>query len=195
MPSDTDFDDFEDTGHVDDSNDPEGEVRALEAKLARARDRADRAKSAAEDERDLPDVVAPEIDEQVADAVVNVTAPQGNRAERRAAAKIPESAPKPQDHQKSSAARVAEAKNAVIVLTLWGEEIRIDRSAAVNSWDWQLGAIGKNPLQMVKGMLGEQQFFWFCARAESAGKAPMEAASEIMSLFAEESGVGTEGNS
>lgn len=182
MPSDNDFDAFE-SDNVDSPS--EAEIAAARRILAHA-----------ESVGSLPDVTAPEVydDSDFVDAVEKAKPKKGNRKQRRAT-KIPDSAPKPQDHQKASAARVDEAQGSEIVLTLWDEEIRIDRAAAVNSWDWQLGAIGKNPLQMVKGMLGEQQFFWFCARAESKRMSPMDAAAEIMSMFAAESGVGTAGNS
>lgn len=156
-------------------------------------------------------MVAPTVDEEDIDENDEVAAAEealriarknskkGNRKQRRAeaksAGKIPANAPKPQDHQKANAARKSEASDSTIVLTLWGEEIRVNRSALIDSWDWQLGAIGKNPLHMVKGLLGDKQFFWFCARSQAEGKVPMDAAAEIMTMFAEESGVGTTGNS
>ena len=188
MPSNNDFDDFENTPDADEPT--AAEIEAARRLLAKV--------DQPSDVEDLPDVVAPQVDADVefaSEAVAHTKAKKGNRKQRRAAGKIPDNAPKPQDHQKATAARQSEATDATIVLTLWGEEIRVDRSALIDNWDWQLGAIGKNPLHMVKGLLGDKQFFWFCARSQAEGKPPMEAASEIMTMFAEEAGMVNEGNS
>lgn len=205
MPSDDDFADYENTA-------PEADALTADEVALLAKFRAEkRDEDYSRVEADFPDVVAPVVDEKDIDENDEVAAAEealriarknstkGNRKQRRAeaksAGKIPANAPKPQDHQKANAARKAEASDSTIVLTLWGEEIRVNRSALIDSWDWQLGAIGKNPLHMVKGLLGDKQFFWFCARSQAEGKAPMDAAAEIMTMFAEESGVGTTGNS
>ncbi|WP_027500806.1 hypothetical protein [Rhodococcus sp. UNC363MFTsu5.1] len=124
-----------------------------------------------------------------------------NRAARRKknrgkgkGATIPANAPEPQDHLAKQAARVAEAPGtATIVLTLWGEEIRIEQSELLNSWDWQVGAIQKNLLMMVKGLLGDRRFLWFTTRAQADGKTPIEAASEVMELFSKATGLGSAG--
>ncbi|MDV6275307.1 hypothetical protein R3Q06_17565 [Rhodococcus erythropolis] len=205
MPSDDDFADYENTA-------PEADALTADEVALLAKFRAEkRDDDYTRVEADYPDVVAPTVDEEDIDENDEVAAAEealriarknskkGNRKQRRAeaksAGKIPANAPKPQDHQKANAARKAEASDSTIVLTLWGEEIRVNRSALIDSWDWQLGAIGKNPLHMVKGLLGDQKFFWFCARSQAEGKVPMDAAAEIMTMFAEESGVGTTGNS
>lgn len=197
MPSNDDFDDFENTPDADEPT--AAEIEAARRLLAKVE------QSSTEEPEALPDVVAPTVEDHVrategdvvfaAEAVAHTKAKKGNRKQRRAAGKIPDNAPKPLDHQKATAARQGEATDATIVLTLWGEEIRVDRSALIDNWDWQLGAIGKNPLHMVKGLLGDKQFFWFCARSQAEGKPPMEAASEIMTMFAEEAGMVNEGNS
>ncbi|MET8314810.1 hypothetical protein ABZU78_11880 [Rhodococcus erythropolis] len=205
MPSDDDFADYETTT-------PEADALTADEVALLAKFRAEkRDDDYTRVEEEYPDVVAPTVDEEDIDENDEVAAAEealriarknskkGNRKQRRAeaqsAGKIPANAPKPQDHQKANAARKSEASDSTIVLTLWGEEIRVNRSALIDSWDWQLGAIGKNPLHMVKGLLGDQKFFWFCARSQAEGKAPMDAAAEIMTMFAEESGVGTTGNS
>lgn len=205
MPSDDDFADYENTA-------PEADALTADEVALLAKFRAEkRDDDYTRVEEEYPDVVAPTVDEEDIDENDEVAAAEealriarknskkGNRKQRRAeaksAGKIPANAPKPQDHQKANAARKAEASDSTIVLTLWGEEIRVNRSALIDSWDWQLGAIGKNPLHMVKGLLGDQKFFWFCARSQAEGKVPMDAAAEIMTMFAEESGVGTTGNS
>ncbi|MFF1555626.1 hypothetical protein ACFVX3_31875 [Rhodococcus erythropolis] len=205
MPSDDDFADYENTA-------PEADALTADEVALLAKFRAEkRNDDYSSVEEDYPDVVAPLVEGEDVDENDEVAAAEealriarrrskkGNRKQRRAeaksAGKIPANAPKPQDHQKANAARKAEASDSTIVLTLWGEEIRVNRSALIDSWDWQLGAIGKNPLHMVKGLLGDQKFFWFCARSQAEGKVPMDAAAEIMTMFAEESGVGTTGNS
>lgn len=205
MPSDDDFADYENTA-------PEADALTADEVALLAKFRAEkRDDDYTRVEEEYPDVVAPVVDEEDVDENDEVAAAEealriarknskkGNRKQRRAeaksAGKIPANAPKPQDHQKANAARKSEASDSTIVLTLWGEEIRVNRSALIDSWDWQLGAIGKNPLHMVKGLLGDQKFFWFCARSQAEGKVPMDAAAEIMTMFAEESGVGTTGNS
>lgn len=205
MPSDDDFADYENTA-------PEADALTADEVALLAKFRAEkRDDDYTRVEEEYPDVVAPTVDDEDIDENDEVAAAEealriarknskkGNRKQRRAeaksAGKIPANAPKPQDHQKANAARKSEASDSTIVLTLWGEEIRVNRSALIDSWDWQLGAIGKNPLHMVKGLLGDQKFFWFCARSQAEGKVPMDAAAEIMTMFAEESGVGTTGNS
>lgn len=87
MPANTDFDDFDDFENdeydgptVGVSDDPEDEVRALEAKLAAARRRADQAQ--AEDGRNAP-----------------AASRRPNRKQRRSAGRIPPNAPKPQDRK------------------------------------------------------------------------------------------------
>ncbi len=135
-------------------------------------------------------------DKAALDAVKDAKKQKGNRKQRRSAGKIPDNAPKPQDRQKKTDARRAEAdENAVIKLTLWGDEIEIDRSTLSDQWDWQLGMIEKNTLQMVKGLLGEGKFVWFCMRSKEDGKSPREAANELMTLFSQEVGTGSAGNS
>ena len=121
-------------------------------------------------------------------------AKSGNRAQRRAAAKVPETAPKPQDRKPKKSARQAEAEGTAVLLTLWDEEVTIERNVLVNSWDWQIGAMEKNPLLMVKGLLGEQRFAWFATRARADGKMPLDAAVEIVQMFADEIGLATTGN-
>ncbi|WP_158170978.1 hypothetical protein [Rhodococcus sp. JT-3] len=136
------------------------------------------------------------VDKAALEAVQDAKKSEGNREQRRAAAKIPDHAPKPQDRQKKTDARRAEANDdAVIKLTLWGDEIEIDRSTLSEQWDWQLGMIEKNTLQMVKGLLGEGKFVWFCMRSKADGKSPREAANELMTLFSQEVGTGSAGNS
>ncbi|HEY9311475.1 hypothetical protein [Williamsia sp.] len=185
MPSHDDFADYENT--APDADEPTAaQIEAARRLLANV-----------DNDDTLPDVVAPHVDDVnfAKEAVAHTKTKKGNRKQRRAAGKVPANAPKPQDHQKVSAARRGEATGATIVLTLWGEEIQVDRAALIDNWDWQLGAIGKNPLHMVKGLLGDKQFFWSCARSQAEGKPPMEAASEIMTMFSEEAGLGDEGNS
>lgn len=119
----------------------------------------------------------------------------GNRKQRRAAARIPANAPQPQDRKPKKTATQAEAEGTDLLLTLFDEELRIDRNALMTSWDWQLGAIEKNPLQMVKGLLGQKQFVWFCMRSEAEGMEPLKAATELINLFAKASGFESTGNS
>lgn len=141
---------------------------------------------------DSPD----DVGEQARAAVDRGKKAQGNRRQRRAAGKALAKSPTPRDHQKKVDARRAEADgDATIALTLWGEQIFIDRSTLADSWDWQLGMIEKNTLQMVKGLLGEGRFVWFCLKSKADNKSPQQAANELMSLFAEVAGVGTAGNS
>lgn len=197
MPATDDFADYENT--TPDDEPTAAEIAAARRLLAKVE------QSSAEEPEALPDVVAPTVEDHVratgsdveyaSEAVAHTKAKKGNRKQRRSAGKIPDNAPKPQDHQKATAARAGEATEATVVLTLWGEEVRVDRSALIDNWDWQLGALGKNPLHMVKGLLGDQKFFWFCARSQAEGKPPMEAASEIMTMFAQEAGMVSEGNS
>lgn len=119
----------------------------------------------------------------------------GNRKQRRAAQRIPDSAPKPQDRKPRKSPAQTEAEGTDLLLTLFGEELRVKRSALVNSWDWQIGAIEKNPLQMVKGLLGQDQFIWFCMKSQSEGMQPLKAAADLMQLFAEAAGMEKSGNS
>lgn len=125
--------------------------------------------------------------------------PKPNRAQRRARKRsglaVPEHAPQPKDRRPKKTAQQTEAEELEIVLTLWDEELRIDRSVIATSWDFQEGAVNKNPLQMVKGLLGPKQFGWFCMKARSEGLRPFEAANEVMNLFAEEGGFDSLGNS
>ncbi|RAL31149.1 hypothetical protein [Rhodococcus sp. AQ5-07] len=121
-------------------------------------------------------------------------AKSGNRSQRRAAAKVPASAPKPQDRKPKKSAKQSEAKDTTVLLTLWDEEIEIDRNALVDSWDWHLGTMEQNPLLLVRGLLGVQRFAWFTARAKGEGKTPMGAALEIIQMFSEEAGFSTPGN-
>jgi len=121
----------------------------------------------------------------------------GNRTARRkkkGRAAVPANAPEPQDHLTKQAVRAAEASNgSTIVLTLWGEEIRVEQSELFDSWDWQVGAIQKNALMMVKGLLGDARFLWFATRAQADGKTPAEAAGEVMQLFSQATGIGSTG--
>ncbi|UVT24977.1 hypothetical protein NXT08_22510 [Rhodococcus pyridinivorans] len=123
-----------------------------------------------------------------------------NRGERRgkkkrSSATIPDDAPRPRDRLAKKSAQQSEAEDVEIVLTLWGEELRIDRAAMALSWDFQEGAVNKNPLQMVKGLLGNKQFGWFCIKARGEGLNPFEAANQVMDMFAAEGGFETVGNS
>lgn len=149
-----------------------------------------------EEQRRVEDEEIRRADDAALNAVLHEKKSKGNRKQRRSAGKIPDNAPKPQDRQKKTDARRAEANgDAVIKLTLWGEEIEIDRSTLSERWDWQLGMIEKNTLQMVKGLLGEGLFVWFCKRSQADGKTPYQAANELMQLFSDEVGTGSAGNS
>ncbi|WP_094980346.1 hypothetical protein [Rhodococcus pyridinivorans] len=129
--------------------------------------------------------------------VVRRTPNRGGRRgkKKRSGAAIPDDAPRPQDRLAKKSAQRAEAEDVEIVLTLWGEELRIDRAEMANSWDFQEGAVNKNPLQMVKGLLGNKQFGWFCIKARGEGLSPFEAANQVMDMFAAEGGFETLGNS
>ncbi|AZI62791.1 hypothetical protein RQN9TF_18130 [Rhodococcus qingshengii] len=208
MPANTDFDDFDDTEPEAVDVPTADEIAAARMILAQAKlvdvdgaagiaeipadPLADEAEEASRDN----DEEIRRADEAAARAVAHERKPKGNRKQRRSAGKIPDNAPKPQDRQKKTDARRAEANgDAVIKLTLWGEEIEIDRSTLSERWDWQLGMIEKNTLQMVKGLLGEGLFVWFCKRSQGDGKTPYQAANELMQLFSDEVGTGGAGNS
>ncbi len=122
---------------------------------------------------------------------------QPNRAERRKKgrkrAPVPEGAPEPQDHLSKADARQAEATGNTFVLTLWDETIEIEQSTLFDSWDFQLGTVQNNPLMMVKGLLGDKRFAWFAARARADGKTPVQAASEVMQMFARATGFESSG--
>lgn len=180
MPSDDDFDSFDD----DTTDEPTAEdIEAARRLIAHV---------------DAPAAVGAAVDHLL--TIADSSHP--NRAERRKkhrgkgkAKEIPANAPEPRDHPAKRDARVAEAASggSTIVLTLWGEEIRIEQSDLFDSWDWQIGAIQKSPLMMVKGLLGDARFGWFAARAQAEGKAPAQAALEVMNLFTDAVGIGTPG--
>ena len=122
---------------------------------------------------------------------------QPNRAERRKKgrkrAPVPEGAPEPQDHLPKRDPRAAEAANgSTYVLTLWDETVEIDQADLIDSWDFQLGTVQNNPLMMVKGLLGDK-FAWFTVRARADGKTPLEAANEVMQMFARATGFDSTG--
>ncbi|MCQ4119887.1 hypothetical protein [Rhodococcus tibetensis] len=193
MPANDDFDAFEN----DEEFSPE-ELRAAAAALREGREADpeldDDEDPAEDDEADEPDEVD-EVDETRTAAAAVVRANRPNRKQRRAAGSIPSHAPKPQDRKPKKSPAQAEAEDSDLLLTLFGEELRIDRSAVLNNWDWQLGAIEKNPLQMVKGLLGQKQFNWFCMRSQAEGMQPLQAATELMDLFATAAGFESAGNS
>lgn len=211
MPAIDDFEDFDDSENTE----PEAvdvptadEIAAARMILAQAKLAdidsspgvaeipADPLADEAEEDRRAEDEEIRRADEAAVSAVAHERKSKGNRKQRRSAGKIPDNAPKPQDRQKKTDARRAEADDdAVIKLTLWGDEIEIDRSTLSDQWDWQLGMIEKNTLQMVKGLLGEGKFVWFCMRSKADGKSPREAANELMTLFSQEVGTGSAGNS
>lgn len=160
-------------------------------------------------EDDAPEVIEPDedlteddedddddADVRAAEALVaEARRKAGNRKQRRAAQRIPDSAPQPQDRKPKKSPARTEAEGTDLLLTLFGEELRVERSALVNSWDWQIGAIEKNPLQMVKGLLGQDQFIWFCMKSQTEGMQPLKAAADLMQLFAEAAGMEKSGNS
>lgn len=194
MPANDDFDAFE-----TDDEFSEEELRAAAAALREGRDTDSEPDEDDFDPEDLVEDPADEDDEPESDvagqAVEVVRANRPNRKQRRAGQKVPANAPKPQDRKPKKTSTQAEAEGVDILLTLFGEELRIDRAAVMDSWDWQLGMIEKNPLQMVKGLLGDQQFMWFCARSKAEGMQPMQAASDLMELFAKAAGFEKTGNS
>lgn len=114
---------------------------------------------------------------------------------RKSAQKIPDSAPKPQDRLPKQSPAEAEVKAGTINLTLFGEAVDIDQRSMLESWDWQVGVIQKNPLQMVKGLLGQKRFSWFCLRSQAAGMSPIGAATELIEMFSKEAGFESTGNS
>lgn len=175
MPYDDDFDfDFEnddvepETASPADEGEVElSEVQRLEIDLARARERQGQA-------------------------------PKPNRAERRKKqrkkAAAPDGAPAPQDHLPKKDARADEVANGTtLVLTLWDKTIQIDQATLLESWDFQLGTVQGNPLLMVKGLLGDRDFAWFATRSRAEGKSPIEAASEVMTMFARATGFDSAG--
>ncbi|MHA4848766.1 hypothetical protein L1080_004360 [Rhodococcus sp. MSC1_016] len=198
MPANDDFDAFEN----DDEFSAE-ELRAAAAALREGRNPDPDPDDEDFDPEDLVDVdqgedepdEADEADETRSAAAAVVRANRPNRKQRRAAGTIPSHAPKPQDHKPKKSPAQAEAEDSDLLLTLFGKELRIDRSAVLNNWDWQLGAIEKNPLQMVKGLLGQKQFNWFCMRSQAEGMQPLQAATELMDLFANAAGFESTGNS
>lgn len=194
MPAD-EFDEFEKSTPAAIAEPSDAEIAAARLILARAGESDESVIDIPAESIDIVDDTDGDVERDAQIALDRDRKSKGNRKQRRAAAKIPDTAPKPQDHQKKTDARRAEADDAVIALTLWGEEIEIDRSTLTQSWDWQLGMIEKNTLQMVKGLLGEGKFVWFCARSKADGKTPQQAANELMTLFSEEVGTGSAGNS
>ena len=105
----------------------------------------------------------------------------------------PAGAPEPQDHLPKRDPRAAEAANgSTYVLTLWDETVEIDQADLIDSWDFQLGTVQNNPLMMVKGLLGDK-FAWFTVRARADGKTPLEAANEVMQMFARATGFDSTG--
>lgn len=114
---------------------------------------------------------------------------------RKSAATIPANAPKPQDHKPKQSPAEKEVKAGTINLTLFGEDVEIDQRSMLESWDWQVGVIQKNPLQMVKGLLGQKRFSWFCLRSQAAGMSPIGAATELIEMFSKEAGFESTGNS
>lgn len=114
---------------------------------------------------------------------------------RKSAQTIPATAPKPQDRKPKQSPAESEAKGGDIVLSLFDEEIHVDRNALLTSWDWQMGIIDKNPLMMVKGLLGPRQFQWFCLKSQAEKMSPLDAASQLMEMFSKEAGFESTGNS
>ncbi|EHK86383.1 hypothetical protein [Rhodococcus pyridinivorans] len=146
---------------------------------------------------DVEVIDADEYDDDPEPEVIEPPRPnrEQRRKKKRSATTIPDTAPRPRDRQPKRSTQQSEAEDVEIILTLWDEELRIDRSAMAVSWDFQEGAVNKNPLQMVKGLLGQKQFGWFCIKARQEGLSPFEAANKVMELFAEEGGFESVGNS
>lgn len=169
--------------------------------MPKERDDFDEFEDGYDDVEEIDDDVDEYEDEPVDPEIVEpqVVRRRPNRAQRRSqkrgATTVPANAPRPKDRLAKKSARQTEVEDVEIVLTLWDEELRIDRAAMVNSWDFQEGAVNKNPLQMVKGLLGAKQFGWFCMKARGENLSPFEAANQLMNLFAEEGGFGELGNS
>ncbi|MGN7133381.1 hypothetical protein ACTHQY_08920 [Rhodococcoides corynebacterioides] len=109
--------------------------------------------------------------------------------------KIPDHAPKPTDRQPKRSAVEKEARGETILISMFDEEFHIDRASLFDSWDWQVGVVQNNPLQMCKGLLGDRRFAWFCLNAQKAGMTPSTAATELIELFSAEAGFEKAGNS
>ena len=175
MPDLDDFDTFDDD-IVDTSVDDDAPVTVAELEAARQ-------------------VLArSEAGQRLAEATVTAV----NRVERRKKNRgkkpaRPAGAPEPQDHLPKRDPRAAEAANgSTYVLTLWDETVEIDQADLIDSWDFQLGTVQNNPLMMVKGLLGDK-FAWFTVRARADGKTPLEAANEVMQMFARATGFDSTG--
>lgn len=174
---------------------PAGEAVAFDASLEIAEPQTDRERELAEANAALA---------EARQRLAEVEAREARRLEDPVAAavdaprhRVPDSAPRPQDRLSKGGVdrRSSEARGKTVVLTMFDHEFRIDEAQILDSWDFQLGATANNPLMMVRGLLGNDEFMWFAMKARAAGMTPIQASSEIMSMWREASGFGgAEGN-
>ncbi|NKW39070.1 hypothetical protein GS935_20330 [Rhodococcus hoagii] len=148
----------------------------------------------ADNETDTDSTAAVDATPTPSGAGPNRAARRGGKKGRKKPVAIPEGAPVPQDHLAKKDPRSAEADGgATIVLRLWDKTIHISQVDLLESWDFQMGTVQGNPLMMVKGLLGDRDFAWFAARARAEGKSPIDASSEVMSMFARATGFDSAG--
>lgn len=172
----------------------ETDTTAAPASAAAALAEAEARRAAAEQEladarQRLAEAEAREHNSRNADAVeAAVDAPRH---------RVPDHAPKPQDHKRPATdeARSREARGGTIVLEMFGETFTVDQAALMDSWDFQMGVVAQNPLQMVKGLLGtDRAFVWFSIKARAEGMSPLTAANTILELWREATGAASLGN-
>lgn len=172
-----DFDVSEDyDAPAPDGTDSGDEVEDLRRRLAAAEARA-------ADESDAADA-----------APAQATRVRGKKA-KRAGSRIPDHAPRPQDRQPKKLPQQAEAEDAEIVITAFGAEYRVRRSALQDDWRFFAASASGNLPGMLHAILGQRQFAAFCGAAAEAGMKPMTAAVELMNTIGAELGVGDSGNS
>ncbi|RDI13447.1 hypothetical protein DEU38_13422 [Rhodococcus sp. AG1013] len=151
-------------------------------------------------ENDDTETIGPDVDEEKEELLrqLEVAKLRIEDAERKAARRIPASAPRPQDRKPKKPkklAQQAEVEDVEIIVTAFGDEFRIRRSALQDNWQFfAASAVGNIPGMLVQ-VLGQQGFVTFCQRAMEAGKKPTEAAREMWDLIGEELGTGGSGNS
>ncbi|MGF7125011.1 hypothetical protein [Rhodococcus sp. BE178] len=154
-------------------------------------------------ENDEPEAIGPDVDEERDELLRRLEAAElrAEEAERTAARRIPANAPRPQDRKPKKPkkpkklAQQAEVEDVEIIVTAFGDEFRIRRSALQDNWQFfAASAVGNIPGMLVQ-VLGQQGFVTFCQRAMEAGKKPTEAAREMWDLVGEELGTGGSGNS
>lgn len=138
------------------------------------------------DQSDEPEMV-PEVEataEEIerARALLAATERGGNRAARRAR---PANAPAPTDRLPKRTEQQDEADGRIFRITLWDREFDVDPEVFIVSLDVMAGRTTNDPLRMVRGIIGAENFDWFLMTAANEGLNGVEAAKTVMDLVKE----------